>query len=303
MSVRVPIYLDHQATTPCDPRVVEAMRPFWSEEFGNAASKTHALGWEAEQAVEDGRGRLAELIGADPREIVFTSGATESNNLAILGLARANRDRGRHVVTLETEHRSVLDPCRALEREGFRVTLLPVGSDGILDLDRLRDALDDETVLLSILHANNEIGVIQPLAEIGEIARARRIPVHTDAAQSAGKLEIDVRTLGVDLLSFTAHKLYGPKGIGALWLRRGSPRLRLEPILHGGGHERGLRSGTLPVPLCVGFGRACELASELRAEDDVLHREPSPVGCDGVEEGGDVGEKVEHAEMLIARVR
>ncbi len=267
MSVRVPIYLDHQATTPCDPRVVEAMRPFWSEEFGNAASKTHALGWNAEQAVEDGRGRLAELIGADPREIVFTSGATESNNLAILGLARANRDRGRHVVSLETEHRSVLDPCRALQREGFRVTLLPVGSDGILDLDRLRDALDDETVLISVLHANNEIGVIQPLAEIGEIARARRIPVHTDAAQSAGKLEIDVRTLGVDLLSFTAHKLYGPKGIGALWLRRGSPRLRLEPILHGGGHERGLRSGTLPVPLCVGFGRACELAGELRTED------------------------------------
>ncbi len=266
MTVRFPIYLDHHATTPCDPRVVEAMRPWWTDEFGNAASKTHAFGWRADEAVEGARQRVADLIGADPRELVFTSGATESNNLAIFGLARARRERGRHVVTVQTEHRAVLDPCRALEKEGFRVTYLPVDRGGLVDLDRLASSLDDEAVLLSVMHANNEIGVIQPLEEIGVIARSRGIPLHSDAAQSAGKLALDVCELGVDALSLSAHKLYGPMGVGALWLRRGAG-LRLEPILHGGGHERGLRSGTLPVPLCVGFGRACELASELREEE------------------------------------
>ncbi len=263
MSVRFPIYLDHQATTPCDPRVVEAMRPWWTDEFGNAASKTHAFGWRAADAVEGARQELADLIGADSRELVFTSGATESNNLAILGLARGSRERGRHVVTVQTEHRAVLDPCRALEKEGFRVTYLPVDRGGLVDLDRLAESLDDETVLLSVMHANNEIGVIQPLEKIAAIASARGVPLHSDAAQSVGKLALDVRELGVDALSVSGHKLYGPKGVGALWLRRGSG-LRLEPIMHGGGHERGLRSGTLPVPLCIGFGRACGLARELR---------------------------------------
>jgi cysteine desulfurase len=267
MAVRLPIYLDHQATTPCDPRVVDAMSPWWNDEFGNAASKTHAFGWRAEQAVEEARAQLASLIGADPREIIFTSGATESNNLAILGLARARRDRGHHVITAQTEHRAVLDPCRALEKEGYRVTVLPVQRDGIIDLERLRGALDNDVTLISIMHANNEIGVIQPLAEIAEIARARDIAFHTDAAQSVGKLEIDVRELGPDLMSLSAHKVYGPKGVGALWVRRGSPHLRLEPLLYGGGHERGLRSGTLPVPLCVGFGCACEIARESHEED------------------------------------
>ncbi|MEE9281464.1 MAG: aminotransferase class V-fold PLP-dependent enzyme [Myxococcota bacterium] len=267
------IYLDHQATTPCDASVVEAMAPYWGEEFGNPASKTHALGWRSERAVEAARDKVAELIGADSREIIFTSGATEANNLAILGLARASRARGRHVVTLQTEHRAVLDPCAALVKEGFRVSVLPVGRDGIVDLERLEGALTDETILISIMHANNEIGTIQPLEEIGELARARGIAFHSDAAQSVGKLETDVTALGLDLLSFTAHKLYGPKGVGALWIRRPSPaeggrsRLRLEPILYGGGHERGLRSGTLPVPLVAGFGRACELADERREED------------------------------------
>lgn len=247
------------------------MRPFWSEEFGNAASKTHAAGRRAEQAVDAARGQVAGLIGADPREIVFTSGATEANNLAILGLARASRERGRHVISVATEHRAVLDPCRALAKEGFRVTLLPVARDGLLDPERLRAALDPDTILVSVMHANNEIGTVQPVAELAAIAREHGVAFHCDAAQSVGKLPTDVRALGVDLLSFTAHKLYGPKGLGALWLRRGGPRL--QPIVYGGGHERGLRSGTLPVPLCVGFGRACELAGVLReAEAERLAR-------------------------------
>jgi cysteine desulfurase len=262
-----PIYLDHLSTTPCDPRVVEAMDPFWSGDFGNPASRTHAFGQRAAKAVEGARRQVASAIGADPRGIVFTSGATEANNLAILGRARASRSGGKsagHVITCATEHRAVLDPCRALRREGFRVTELPVDGQGRLDPDTLAAAIESDTVLLSLMHANNEIGVVHDLAALSRVARECGVAVHSDAAQSVGKLPVDVGELGVDLLSLTAHKLYGPKGIGALYVRRGNPALRLEPLQFGGGHERGLRSGTLPAPLCVGLGVACEIAAAER---------------------------------------
>jgi cysteine desulfurase len=258
------IYLDHHATTPCDPRVVEAMLPYFAREFGNAASRTHAFGWRAEQAVEQARGEVAALVGADPREIVFTSGATESNNLALLGVARAARPRRAHVVTSRIEHRAVLDPCRALEREGVRVTYLDVARDGRVDPAAVEAALEADTLLVSIMFANNEIGTLQPIEAIGRIARARGVLFHCDAAQAAGKVPVDVVRDSIDLLSLSAHKLYGPKGVGALYVRR-RPRIEIEPILHGGGHERGLRSGTLPVPLCVGFGAACAIAASERA--------------------------------------
>jgi cysteine desulfurase len=263
---RAKIYLDHQATTPCDARVVEAMLPYFAEEFGNPASKTHGFGWNAERAVEAARGEVAALIGASAREIVFTSGATEANNLAIRGALVGQRlagGRGDHVVTCKTEHRAVLDPCRALLREGFRVTEIGVDRAGHVALDELERALEPGTVLISLMLANNEIGVIQDLASIAALARARGVLLHSDAAQAAGKVPLDVRALGVDLVSLSAHKLYGPKGIGALYVRHRRPPLPLAPLIHGGGHERGLRSGTLPVPLCVGFGRACALAAEL----------------------------------------
>lgn len=262
MSVSGSIYLDYQATTPCDARVLEAMLPFFTEEFGNPASLTHGFGQRAQQAVESARAAVATSIGASPREIVFTSGATESNNLALVGVARAYAGQGNHIVTCQTEHRAVLDPCLGLEAAGFRVTALPVGRDGLLDPDSVREALEPGTLLISVMQANNEIGVVQDLASIGKIARERGVLFHTDAAQSVGKIPVDVERLGVDLLSLTGHKLYGPKGIGALYLRRRRPAIRLEPILRGGGHEGGLRSGTLPVPLCVGLGRACELATD-----------------------------------------
>ena len=263
-----PIYLDHNATTPCDASVVAAMLPYFSEEFGNAASRTHAFGWRADEAVERARAQIAALVGADAREIVFTSGATEANNLALIGAARALRrasgGKSKHVISCRAEHRAVLDPCGALEREGFRVTLLGVDADGIVEPESLRAALDAETALVSIMHANNEIGVVQPIAALARLAAEAGAAFHCDAAQSAGALPVDVTQLGVDLLSLSAHKLYGPKGIGALVVRRRSPRARIEAILHGGGHERGLRSGTLPVPLCVGFGAAAELALAVR---------------------------------------
>ena len=265
MGLTLPIYLDHQATTPTDPRVLDAMLPYFREHFGNAASRTHVFGWRAAAAVEDARERIAAGIGAAaPKEIVFTSGATESNNLAIKGVARAGRGRGEHLITVQTEHRAVLDPCRALEAEGFRVTALPVDSDGRVDPQRVADALSDRTLLVSVMAANNEIGVLQPLEEIGRLCRERGVLFHSDAAQAVGKLPIDVQAQQVDLLSFTAHKLYGPKGVGALYVRASRPRVRLEPILHGGGHERGLRSGTLSVPLIVGFATALGLSLEAR---------------------------------------
>ncbi len=267
-----PIYLDHHATTPLDPRVLEAMSRWWTEDFGNAASHTHAYGWRAEAAVEDARERIAGAIGAEPREIVFTSGATESNNLAILGVAEANEGRGRHVVTAVTEHPAVIDPCRHLESQGFEVTWLAVERDGLIDPSRVAAALRDDTVLVSVMAANNEIGVLQPIEAIAEQCRERGVPFHTDAAQAAGRIALDVDATPIDLLSISGHKLYGPKGVGALYIRRRRPRVRVAPRQHGGGHEGGLRSGTLPVPLIVGMARALELCLDEREAETVRLR-------------------------------
>jgi cysteine desulfurase len=261
MTPHLPIYLDYGATTPCDPRVVDAMIPWLRAHFGNPASRSHAWGWEAEEAVETARAQVAALIGADPREIVWTSGATESNNLALKGAAHFYSSRGKHIVTVKTEHKAVLDTVRELERQGFEATYLEVQPDGLLDLDRFKDALRQDTVLVSVMMVNNEIGVIQDIAEIGRICRERGILLHVDAAQATGKVAIDLRTLPVDLMSLASHKTYGPKGIGALYVRR-KPRVRLEAQMHGGGHERGLRSGTLPTHQCVGMGEAFRLARE-----------------------------------------
>lgn len=255
-----PIYMDHQATTPVDPRVLEAMLPYFSEHFGNAASKSHAFGWRAEEAVEAARGEVASIISATPREIVFTSGATESNNLAVKGTALFYADKGRHLVTCVTEHKSVLDSFAALEREGFEVTRLEVQRDGRIDPERVKAALRKDTTLVSVMHANNESGVVHPVAEIGRVTRAAGIVFHCDAVQGAGKLPFSVEEVDADLVSLTAHKLYGPKGVGALYVRR-RPRARLVAQIDGGGHERGLRSGTLNVPGIVGFGKACALAN------------------------------------------
>jgi len=254
-----PVYLDFHATTPVDPRVLEAMLPYFSEQFGNAASKQHAFGWDAQKAVDRARGQVAALIGASANEIVFTSGASESNNLAIKGIVRAQRDRGDHIITALTEHKSVLDSFKTLEKEGCRVTRLAVDSRGFIELDELRASITDRTILVSIMAANNEIGVLQPLAEIGAIARERGVVFHTDAAQAAGKVPIDVAASGIDLLSLTAHKYYGPKGAGALYVRRCKPKLELQCQIDGGGHENGFRSGTLNVPGIVGLGLAAEL--------------------------------------------
>jgi cysteine desulfurase len=256
------MYFDAHATTPCDPRVVEAMLPYFTDRFGNAASRQHPFGWAAREAVERGRGEVASLLGARPKDIVFTSGATESNNLALKGIVEARRAIGRHVVTVATEHQSVLDACAWLERGGCEVTRLGVDRDGLVDLRALERALRPDTILVSVMAANNEIGVLQPLEAIGRLTRARQIAFHTDAAQAVGKIPLDVEALGLDLLSLTAHKMYGPKGIGALYVRRRGPASDLLPILHGGGHERGLRSGTLNVPGIVGFGAAASLARE-----------------------------------------
>jgi cysteine desulfurase len=257
-----PVYLDYHATTPVDPRVLAEMLPYFCERFGNAASRQHAFGWEAQEAVDAARTRIATLIKASAREVIFTSGATESNNLAIKGVARGMRERGDHVITVATEHKSVLDSCRRLEQEGWKLTVLGVTSDGFVDLDELRQAVTDRTVLVSVMAANNEIGVLQPLAEISAIVRPHGALLHTDAAQAAGKVPIDVEELGVDLLSLTGHKCYGPKGAGALYVRQRRPRLPLECLIDGGGHENGLRSGTLNVPGIVGLGAAAEIARQ-----------------------------------------
>jgi cysteine desulfurase len=262
-----PVYLDFHATTPVDPRVLDAMLPYFSDKFGNAASRQHEYGWEAQKAIDAARGQVASLIGASASEIVFTSGASESNNLAIKGALHANRNRGDHVITVATEHKSVLDSCKSLEREGARVTTLGVDRLGFVDLDELRATMTDRTVLVSIMAANNEIGVIQPLAEIGAIARERGVLFHTDAAQAAGKIPIDVAAMHVDLLSLTGHKYYGPKGAGALYVRRRKPRIQLECQIDGGGHEGGFRSGTLNVPGIVGLGKAAEICRRGMGEE------------------------------------
>ncbi|MFN8178346.1 MAG: aminotransferase class V-fold PLP-dependent enzyme [bacterium] len=260
-----PIYLDAHATTPVDPRVLEAMLPYFAESFGNAASRTHAYGWVAEDAVEQARAQAAAAIGGSAKEIVWTSGATEANNLAILGAAEAYREKGDHVVTCTTEHSAVLDPCRHLERIGFRVTVLPVDSTGLLDLDALAATLTDRTILVTIMTANNEVGTLHPIAAIARIVHERGAALfHTDAAQALGRVDVNVERDGVDLLSMSGHKVYGPKGVGALWVRRRRPTVRLAPILHGGGHERGLRSGTLNVPGVVGMGEALAIAAAER---------------------------------------
>ncbi|OLT58730.1 MULTISPECIES: cysteine desulfurase family protein [Moorena] len=257
-----PIYLDCHATTPMDERVLEAMLPYFTEHFGNPSSISHTYGWEAEAAVKQGRQILADAINATPVEIIFTSGATEANNLAIKGVAEAYLSKGRHLITVQTEHNAVLDPCHYLETLGFEVTFLPVKDDGLVDLGQLEQAFRPDTILVSVMAANNEIGVLQPLAEIGDLCRQHNVLFHTDAAQAIGKIPLDVQSMKIDLMSLTAHKIYGPKGIGALYVRRRNPRVRLAPQLHGGGHERGMRSGTLYTPQIVGFAKAVELGLE-----------------------------------------
>ncbi|MBE9048887.1 IscS subfamily cysteine desulfurase [Nostocales cyanobacterium LEGE 11386] len=270
MSIR-PIYLDCHATTPVDERVLAAMIPYFTEHFGNPSSISHVYGWEAEAAVKQTRELLAAAINATPEEIVFTSGATEANNLAIKGVAEAYFQKGQHIITVATEHSAVLDPCHYLKSLGFDITILPVKKDGIIDLTKLKKAFSPETILVSVMAANNEIGVLQPLAEIGEICRESKIIFHTDAAQAIGKIPLDVQAMKIDLMSLTAHKVYGPKGIGALYVRRRNPRVQLAPQQHGGGHERGMRSGTLYTPQIVGFGKAVEIAlAEQEAENQRL---------------------------------
>ncbi len=262
MSVQTPIYLDNNSTTRVDPRVVEAMLPYFTEVYGNAASRSHPFGWSAEDAVENARNQVARVFGADPKEIIFTSGATESNNLAIKGIAEMYADKGDHIITAVTEHKAVLDACKHLEKDGKKVTYLEVKPDGMIDLEELRNAITDKTILVSIMTANNEIGVVQPMAEIGKICREKGVLLHSDAVQAYGKIPMDVNAMNIDLASITAHKIYGPKGIGVLYVRRRNPRVRLTAQMDGGGHERGFRSGTLNVPGIVGFGKAAELMQQ-----------------------------------------
>jgi cysteine desulfurase len=265
--VTLPIYMDNHATSPMDPRVLEAMIPYFSGKFGNAASRNHSFGWEAEQAVETAREQIAKLIGATAKEIIFTSGATESNNLAIKGIAEMYKERGNHIITQVTEHKAVLDTCKRLEKYGYRVTYLPVKADGLIDIEDLKRAIDDKTILVSIIFANNEIGVIQPIAEIGKLCREKGVIFHTDAVQAVGKVPVDVNAMNIDVLSLTAHKIYGPKGVGALYVRRRNPRVQISAQIDGGGHERGMRSGTLNVPGIVGLGKACEIAGQEMAAE------------------------------------
>ena len=265
--VKLPIYMDNHATTPMDPRVLEEMLPFFMEKFGNAASRNHSFGWAGEEGVETACERVAKLVGATTKEIIFTSGATESDNLAIKGVAEMYREKGNHIITAVTEHKAVLDTCKRLEKYGYRVTYLPVQKDGLVNLDELKRAMDDKTILVTIMAANNEIGVLQPVAEIGKLCRERGIIFHTDATQAVGKVPVDVNKQNIDVMSISAHKMYGPKGVGALYVRRKNPRVQISAIIDGGGHERGMRSGTLNVPGIVGLGKACAIASEEMAQE------------------------------------
>jgi cysteine desulfurase len=258
--IKLPIYMDNHATTPLDPRVLEAMMPYFTEKFGNSASRNHPFGWAAEEGVETAREQVAKLVGATAKEIIFTSGATESDNLAIKGVAEMYREKGNHIITAVTEHKAVLDTCKRLEKYGYRVTYMPVQKNGLIDLEDLKRAIDDKTILVTIMAASNEIGVLQPIAEIGKLCHERGVLFHTDAVQAIGKVPIDVNKQNIDLMSITAHKLYGPKGVGALYVRRKNPRVQLSAIIDGGGHERGMRSGTLNVAGIVGLGKACEIA-------------------------------------------
>lgn len=297
--LKLPIYLDYSATTPVDPRVAEKMIPYLTEHFGNPASRSHPFGWEAEQAVEEAREQVAALVNADPKEIIWTSGATESNNLAIKGAAHFYQSKGKHVITVKTEHKAVLDTTRELERQGFEVTYLDVREDGLIDLDVFRQTIRPDTILASVMFVNNEIGVVQPIAEIGEICREKGIVFHVDAAQASGKLPVDLARLKVDLMSFSAHKTYGPKGIGALYVRR-KPRVRLEPQMHGGGHERGFRSGTLATHQIVGMGEAFRLArEEMASENERIRRLRDKLlkglrDIDATYVNGDMAQRVPH---------
>ncbi len=265
--MKMPVYFDNHATTPLDPRVLEAMMPYFTSQFGNAASRNHAFGWQAEEAVEKGRKQIADLIGASSKEIVFTSGATESNNLAIKGVAEMYAEKGNHIITAATEHKAILDTCKHLEKQGCKITYLQLEADGLLDLEKLKAAITDKTILISVMYANNEIGVIQPIREIGKIAKEKGILFHTDAVQAVGKIPVNVIADNIDLLSLSGHKIYGPKGVGALYVRRKGPRVQLSSQMDGGGHERGMRSGTLNVPGIVGLGEACAIAQREMPEE------------------------------------
>ena len=265
--VTLPIYMDNHATTPLDPRVLEAMMPYMTKIFGNAASRNHSFGWEAEQGVDKAREQIAKLINATAKEIIFTSGATESNNLALKGIAEMYKEKGNHIITQVTEHKATLDTCKRLEKYGYRVTYLPVQADGLIDIEDLRRAIDDKTILVSIMFANNEIGVVQPIAEIGKLCHEKGVLFHTDAVQAVGKIPVDVQAMNIDVLSLSGHKIYGPKGVGALYVRRRNPRVQISSQIDGGGHERGMRSGTLNVPGIVGLGEACEIAGKEMQEE------------------------------------
>jgi cysteine desulfurase len=301
MAIALPIYLDNHATTPVDPRVLESMLPFFTHRFGNAASRNHSFGWAAEEAVENARAQVARLINASPKEIVFTSGATEANNLALKGASEAYREKGNHIITQVTEHKAVLDTCKRLEKSGFEVTYLPVDHGGLINPSELRRAIRPKTILISIMYANNEIGVIQPVAEIGRIAKEKNILFHVDAVQAIGKVPVNVEAENIDLLAITAHKLYGPKGAGALYVRRRNPRVQIAALMDGGGHERGMRSGTLNVPGIVGLGKACELCQaemateslRLQALRDRL-KEGLEAKLDGVTVNGSMAHRLPH---------
>ncbi|HVP10456.1 MAG TPA: IscS subfamily cysteine desulfurase [Phycisphaerae bacterium] len=265
--MRLPIYMDNNATTPVDPRVLEAMLPYFKDRFGNAASRSHSFGWEAEEAVEHARAQIAAAIGASPKEIVWTSGATESNNIAVKGVAAMYHDKGNHIITQETEHKAILDPCKYLQQQGFDVTFLKPDKYGLVSPEQVREAITEKTILVTVMHGNNEIGTVQPIKAIGRICKEKGVLFHTDTCQTFAKMPIDVEDMGIDLLSCSGHKIYGPKGVGALYVRRKGPRVRCEPVIHGGGHERGMRSGTLNVPAIVGMGKAAELCVQAQAEE------------------------------------